>query len=82
MSIETQEPHFEQLLCKNRVQCTYEKTFNPVAHDIILLSQDGGSRIARNASAGQMKHILVRLNRLCSSGDGGNGDDAAVLVVM
>ncbi len=75
MSANTQEPQFEPLRCQSRAQCTYEKPFSPVAHDLIIMGQDGRSKIARNASVGQMINVLSRLS---SCSDAGRSNDSMI----
>lgn len=61
----SQMPQFKSLDCR---KCRkHEPRFAPIEHDLIILSQDGVSQIAKNASAAEMKEYLSRSNSSCTN---------------
>jgi len=78
----SETPLFELLLCRNRIHDQFERPFNPVAHDLIVLSPDGELQIAKNASAGQIINFLTYSNSKCAAVHDGERDDTATLTVM
>jgi len=64
-----QGPQFEPLLCTDQND-DYPQTFNPFAHDIIVLNGLGRPEIAKDASVEEMIKVLGRSNYACrESGD-------------
>ena len=82
MGLPSQAPQFEPLFGPNSTHDQIERPFTPVAHDLIVINQDGQPQIARNTSAQQMIEILQSSNTRCASAHGGDRDDIATLTLM
>ena len=82
MSLPLQAPQFEPLFGPNSTHDQIERPFTPVAHDLIVINQDGQPQIARNTSAAQMIDILQSSNSRCASAHGGDRDNIAALTLM
>ena len=83
MSLSPSLPNFEPLECQTRSHQLAERPFTPSSHDLIILTQDGKPRVAKNASPSQMISATQRSNSSSSGGQLDADDDAeAPLTIM
>jgi hypothetical protein len=83
MSLSPSLPNFEPLECQIKSHQLVERPFTPSSHDLIIFTQDGKPRIAKNASPSQMINTIQRSNSSCGGGQLEAGGDAdALLTIM
>ena len=82
MNPSSQIPKFEPFLCRIHSHEQLEPAFTPIAHDLIILNQDGKYQIAKNASASQIIHTLRHSNDSFASKGDENQDFTDGLTIM
>jgi len=76
-------PTFEPLECQIKSHQLVERPFTPSSHDLIIFTQDGKPRIAKNASSSQIINTIQRSNSSCSGVQlDADGDADALLTIV
>jgi hypothetical protein len=82
MDLSSHIPQLEPFVCRSHSLEQLERPFTHIAHDLIILNQNGDPQIAKNASASQMINALQRSNKSYASKGDENEDITAALSIM